>query len=109
MKGKWIECGICCVVIKVRATFGFTEWDNHCSSNKHCQNIKEVEASGNQHKFSAYSDATKEDKNQKTSQSPQYQFHKRSKISIPCPGFNYEKNSELLQLYNKYKKKEQFK
>ena len=37
MKGQWIEYGICCVVIKVRATFGFTEWDNHCSSNKHCQ------------------------------------------------------------------------
>ena len=102
MKGQWIECGICCVVIKVRATFGFTEWDNHCSSNNHCQKIKEVEASDNQHKLTAYFGATKEDKNQKTSQSPQCHVHKRSKILIPCPGFNYGKNSEPLQLYNKY-------
>ena len=64
--------------------------------------IKEVEASGNQHKLTAYFGATKEDKNQKTYQSPQRHGHKRSKFSVPCPGFNYGKNSELLQLYNKY-------
>ena len=108
MKGNWIECGICCVVIKVRATFGFSEWDNHCSSNRHCQKVKEVETSGNQHKLTTYFGVTKEDNKQITSPSHQNHVHKKSKLSIPCPGFNYGKNSELLEIYNKYKKEDSF-
>ena len=37
--GKWIECVICCVAIRVRASYGFTEWEHHCSFLKHCQKV----------------------------------------------------------------------
>ena len=35
--GKWIEYSLCHIVIKVRAMFAFTEWANHCPSNRYCQ------------------------------------------------------------------------
>ena len=28
-KGKLIECSLCCIVIRVRARYGFTEWENY--------------------------------------------------------------------------------
>ena len=35
--GKWIECDICNVKIRIRSQFCFTEWDTHCSGVKHCR------------------------------------------------------------------------
>ena len=65
--GKWIECGVCCVVIKVRAMFGFAEWDHHCLSNKHCQKVKEIESGGNMTKLISYFGRTKDDAKYNTS------------------------------------------
>ena len=109
MKGKWIECGICCVVIMVRATFGFTEWDNHCSSIKHCQNIKEVEASGNQHKLTAYFGATKEDKNQKLLKVPNVMFTKDLKSQFHVQDSTMERTQNSYNYATSITKKGQFK
>ena len=35
--GKWIECDICNVKIRIRSQFCFTEWDTHCTGVKHCR------------------------------------------------------------------------
>ena len=40
VSGTWIECRLCNIRIKVRATFGFTEWEHHCASTKHCEKLK---------------------------------------------------------------------
>ena len=104
--GKWIECGVCDIIIKVRATFGFSEWQNHCSSNKHCEKVKDSEKGGIMKQLTTYFGTVNNDTKRNASQSCLHQHKKRTKVVIPCPGFNYGKNSELLQLYNKYKKNE---
>ena len=104
--GKWIECGVCNVIIKVRATFGFSEWEHHCSSNKHCLQVKETERCGTMKQLTTYFGSTNNNTKTTASQSTLRHRNKRTKVVIPCPGFNYGKNSELLQLYNKYKKVE---
>ena len=98
--GKWIECSICCVVIRVRATYGFTEWINHCSSNKHCQPVKDKDGTGDMNKLTSYFDLNKDQSNTTFSLKPRPA--KKTKLINQCPGFNYDKNPELLQLYNKY-------
>ena len=35
--GKWIECDICNIKIRIRSQFCFTEWDTHCSGVNHFQ------------------------------------------------------------------------
>ena len=35
--GRWIECDICDVKIRIRSQFCFTEWETHCSGVKHCR------------------------------------------------------------------------
>ena len=45
--GKWIECSVCCATIKVRASYGLTEWEHHCSSLKHCQKVEYNQNTGN--------------------------------------------------------------
>ena len=68
--------------------------------------MKEIESSGNINKLTSYFGITKDGAKHNTSQSPQRHLHKRTKVVIPCPGFTYGKNPDLLQLYNKYKKSE---
>ena len=34
--GKWIECCLCNIRIRVRSQFCLTEWSMHCSGIKHC-------------------------------------------------------------------------
>ena len=102
--GRWIECGLCCLVIKVRATYGFTEWVNHCESSRHCQFVADQNDTGGMQKLTSFFDI-KEVKNKFMSPvSPKSYSIKKSKLTNPCPGFTYGKNPELLQLYNKYKK-----
>ena len=84
-QGKWIECSLCELRIKVRAPYGMTEWVNHCDSTKHIN---------------------------RTNAPPKKEVidpegpNKRPKINLPCPGFGYGKNQELLALYNIYKKED---
>ena len=84
--------------------FGFSEWQNHCSSNKHCEKVKDSEKGGTMKQLTTYS--AKNDAKHNAYQYRLCQHNKRTKVVIPCPGFNYGKNSEQLQLYNKYKKVE---
>ena len=64
--GRWIECSLCCLVIKVRATFGFTEWVNHCAPARHCQLVADQDDTRVMHKLTSYFD-TKKDKSKFTS------------------------------------------
>ena len=57
-EGKWIECSVCCATIKVRASYGFTEWEHHCSSLNHCQNVEYNQDTGNQNKLTKYFETT---------------------------------------------------
>ena len=41
--GKWIECKVCNQTIRIRATFGFTEWLLHCSSAKHSSKVNDIQ------------------------------------------------------------------
>ena len=100
--GTWIECGLCHVVIKVRATFAFTEWVNHCSSKKHCQLVTDRLCSQGTRQLTSYFVINKDET--ESSISPKPPPSKKSKLINPCPGFFYGKNPELLQLYNTYKK-----
>ena len=58
INGRWIECGLCNVKIKVRATFGFTEWEHHCASNKHCEQLKHHLGNENMTKLTSYFDTS---------------------------------------------------
>ena len=65
--GRWIECSLCCLVIKVRAMYGFTEWVIHCASARHCQLVTDQnDIAGGMHKLTSYFD-TKKDKSKFTS------------------------------------------
>ena len=101
--GRWIKCSLCFVVIKVRATFAFTEWVNHCSSNKYCQLVADRHDSGGMKQLTSYFDINKGESESTISLKPPPS--KKSKLINSCPGFNYGKTPELFQLYNKYKKK----
>ena len=37
VKGKWIHCKMCNVIIKVRSQFSFTEWNMHTDGVQHNQ------------------------------------------------------------------------
>ena len=102
--GKWIECSLCRIVIKVRATFAFTEWVNHCSSNRHCQLVIGRHDSGCMKQLTSYFDISKDENESKISL--KLPPSKKIKLINPCPGFTYGRNPELLQLYNKYKKRD---
>ena len=54
--GRWIECSLCNIVIKVRATYGFTEWVNHCSSTKHTVHVTAKDGPGGMQKLTMYFD-----------------------------------------------------
>ena len=54
VNGRWIECRLCNVRIKVRATFGFTEWEHHCASTKHCDKLKHHLKTGSMNKLTSY-------------------------------------------------------
>ena len=58
--GRWIECNLCCLVIKVRATCGFTEWVNHCKSTRYCQLVAEQNDTGGMHKLVSYFNTNKD-------------------------------------------------
>ena len=68
--GTWIECSLCHVVIKVRATFAFTEWVNHCSSNKHRQLVVDRLGSGGMKQLTSYFDVNKVDSESSISLKP---------------------------------------
>ena len=104
VNGRWIGCSLCDVVIKVRATYGVNEWVNHCSSSKHSQLVTSKHGPGGMHKLTTYFDINKDEN--KSTVSLKARPSKKSKLINPCPGFNYCKNPELLQLYNKYKKRD---
>ena len=111
INGRWIECGLCDVKIKVRATFGFTEWEHHCASNKHCHKVKDHLGTEGMTKLTKYFDTSKVKNNNNTSlpnksTSIKSPLSEKSKMSNPCPGFYYVKNPEFLHLYSKYKKKD---
>ena len=61
--GRWIECSLCCLVIKVRASYGFTEWVNHCESTRHCQFVADQNDTGGMQKLTSYFDTTLETRN----------------------------------------------
>ena len=84
--GKWIECSICNVVIKVRATYGFTEWVNHCASTKHTQLVTDKDGLGGMHKLTTYFDINTDEK--KSTASLKLCASKKIKLINPCPGFN---------------------
>ena len=90
-------------MIKVRAMYGFTEWVIHCASARHCQLVTDQnDIAGGMHKLTLYFDTKKGDSKFTSIVSIKSCSSKRSKLTNPCPGFNYGKNPELLQLYNKY-------
>ena len=66
--------------------------------------MKDSEKGGTMKQLTTYFGTAKDDAKHSASQSCLRQRNKRIKEVIPCPGFNYGKNSELLQLYNKFKK-----
>ena len=35
--GKWIECNVCHVKIRIRSQYCYTEWITHCEGVKHCK------------------------------------------------------------------------
>ena len=47
-------------MIKVRATYGFTEWVNHFASARHCQLITNQNGNGGMYKLTSYCDTKKE-------------------------------------------------
>ena len=105
-RGNWIECNVCCMVIRVWTTFEFTEWENRCTSLNYCQKIKEKLLTGNMSKLRSYSLTTRSSNNEEISTIFKFNPNKRNKLVMPCLGLIYGKNSELLQLYKKYKKKD---
>ena len=110
VNGRWIECRLCNVRIKVRATFGFTEWEHHCASTKHCDKLKHHLKTGSMNKLTSYFHTSSGTKNKNMGlaiESPSVSSppQKKTKFTIPCPGFSYGKNPELLHLYSKYKKR----
>ena len=58
-KGKLIECSLCCIAIRVRTGYGFTEWGNHWSPNKHYQIIKEKQSTRYMSKLTCYFDTAR--------------------------------------------------
>ena len=100
--GKWIECGVCNQTIKIRATFGFTEWLNHCSSTKHSSVLQTTEMNNSTTKLTKYFSIKPGEK--RAPSNSKFTSTKRNKTVQRCPGFSYGKNSDLLQLYNKYQK-----
>ena len=104
VNGRWIECSLCDVVIKVRAAYGFTEWVNHCSSTKHSQLVTNEHDPVGMHQLTTYFDINNDESN--STLSLKACPFKKIKLINPCPGFNYGKNPELLQLYNKYKRQD---
>ena len=73
---------------------------------KYFQTIKEKQLTGNMSKLSSYSLTTRSNNNEEISTILKFNPNKRNKLVMPCPGLIYGKNSELLQLYKKYKKKD---
>ena len=57
-------------------------------------------------KLTSYFDTTRFNDREEISHSLKTHPKKRNKLVNPCLGFNYGKNSELLELYNKCKKKD---
>ena len=95
---KWMECNVCCVVIRarVRTTFGFTEWENQCSSY---QKVKGKQFSGNISKLSSNFLTTMSTNNGKISTTIKFYSNKSIKLVMPYPGLNYGENPVLLYLY----------
>ena len=90
----------------MRATYGFIEWVNHCESTRHCHLVSEQNDTGGMYKLTSYFNTNKGKNKFTFTDSIKSGPAKRSKLTNPCPGFNYGKNPEHLQLYNKYKKED---
>ncbi len=102
--GKWIECNVCHQVIRVRTTFGFTEWLNHCSSAKHCEKVKTNDLNNTTTKLISY--FTSKPVVQHKPSTLKFNSDKRSKIH--CHD-QYLVTGKLLNYYkyNKYKKNDE--
>ena len=104
--GKWIECVICDVKMSVRSQYCFTEWDTHCSGVRHSKivsskaihNVKKIDSFFKKRSLTE----TNSSVNSAIKKQPS---PKRPKINT-CPGFYYGKNTDLLPLYDKYKRKD---
>ena len=90
-KGKWIKCKICHVVIRVRASFGFTEWENHCSLLRHCQKVKDQLLIGNSSKLTSYFISDNSNKKDENVTNVKLSSNKRIKLVTSCPGFSFGK------------------
>ena len=108
---KWIECNICHVKIRIRSQYCYTEWITHCEGVKHCKiansdTLKKVQKIETfflkKKKKRPLSEENSSSKPVTESQTPD---GKRKKTST-CPGFYYGKNTDLLPLYEKYKRED---
>ena len=105
--GKWIECNICHIKIRIRSQFCFTEWVTHCAGVKHCKiansdtlkNAQRIETFFKKRILFEKSSTSNPVTETKVSEA------KRQKTSS-CPGFYYGKNTDLLPLYEKYKRED---
>ena len=99
--GKWIECAICNITIRIRAQYGFTEWKTHCEGVKHCKLINGNDPNNASKITSHFKNSPK---------APcsilQDVLAPKGKVAQTCPGFSYGKNSEFVALYSKYKRKD---
>ena len=85
--GKGIECCVCQQVFKVRATFDFAEWLNHCSSAKHCEEVKINDLNNTTIDFFLHWQTNCTTKTIHL----QLNSNKRNKTILACPGFIYGK------------------
>ena len=104
--GKWIECCLCNIRIRVRSQFCLTEWSMHCSGTKHC-NLADGKDLKNVPKMTSF--FQKKHNNNTISDNiicnTSCSVPKKRKIAS-CPGFYFGKNLDLVPLYSKYKKKD---
>ena len=103
--GKWIHCKVCDIQIRVRSQFSLTEWQLHTDGVRHKQ-IANSNVLENVPKLTSF--FAKKRNNDNPPHETTTKKHKKMKIMImSCPGFFYGKNSDLLPIYQKYKKNDQ--
>jgi len=104
--GKWIKCKVCNLTIKVRAQYGHTEWEHHCSSSKHCTLLRNNLLLANTKITNFFGSSNIDDCEITPSlnNDVNYRSPKKTKLTPRCPGFSYGKNTDLLPLYDKYQK-----
>ena len=104
--GRWIVCNICNIKIRCRSQFCFPEWVSHCSGVRHSKiaNCEILKKNPRIDTFFKKREATEMTVPVDASDKKKDSNGKRKKCNS-CTGFYYGQNTDLLPLYDKYKKR----